>query len=115
MSHLIFLTKKIGRNQNQGETSQGEMSQGEMSVREKCLLALSDMSKHSISIMYLILYEFPILWRQVAIKILAGKSDFSCPTWNEGALKVKVFLKEFFHCFQILIYKNVFYYEIMFG
>ena len=44
MSHLIFLTKKVGRNQNQGETSQGEMSQGEMSqgemsVREKCLLA----------------------------------------------------------------------------
>ena len=41
MSHLIFLTKKVGRNQNQGETSQGEMSQGEMSVREKCLLAIS--------------------------------------------------------------------------
>ena len=40
MSHLIFLTKKVGRNQNQGETSQGEMSQGEMSVREKCLLAV---------------------------------------------------------------------------
>ena len=39
MSHLLFLTKKVGRNQNQGETSQGEMSQGEMSVREKCLLA----------------------------------------------------------------------------
>ena len=41
MSHLIFLTKKVGRNQNQGETSQEEMSQGEMSVREKCLLAPS--------------------------------------------------------------------------
>ena len=40
MWHLIFLTKKVGRNQNQGETSQGEMSQGEMSVREKCLLAV---------------------------------------------------------------------------
>ena len=26
MSHLIFLTKKVGRNQNQGETLQGEMS-----------------------------------------------------------------------------------------
>ena len=39
MSHLLFLTKKVGRNQNQGEMSQGEMSQGEMSVREKCLLA----------------------------------------------------------------------------
>ena len=44
MSHLIFLTKKVGRNQNQGETSQGEMSQGEMSVREKCLLAEFDIS-----------------------------------------------------------------------
>ena len=44
MSHLIFLTKKIGRNQNQGEMSQGEMSQGEMSVREKCLLDLIENS-----------------------------------------------------------------------
>ena len=45
MSHLIFLTKKVGRNQNQGETSQGEMSQGEMSVREKCLLAVMNRPK----------------------------------------------------------------------
>ena len=33
VTHAIFI-KKVGRNQNQGETSQGEMS-----VREKCLLA----------------------------------------------------------------------------
>ena len=57
------------------------------------------MSKHSISIMYLILYEFPILWRQVAIKILAGKSDFSCSTLNKGDLMVKVFVPKINLCF----------------
>ena len=49
------------------------------------------MSKQSISIMNSIIYEFPILLRQVAIKILAAKSDFSCSTWNKGDLLVKVF------------------------
>ena len=39
----------------------------------------------------LIFYEFPILLHQVAIKILAGKSDFLCSTRNGGDLMVKVF------------------------
>ena len=57
------------------------------------------MSKHSVSIMNLILYEIPLLLHQVAIKILAGKSDFSCQTWNGGNLMVKVFFEKFIHCF----------------
>ena len=46
-----------------------------------------------------ILYEFPILLHQVAIKILAGKSDFSCSTWNKGDLLVKVFFPKINLCF----------------
>ena len=45
---------------------------------------LRDLSKHSVLIMNVIFHEIPIQLHWIAIKILAGKSDFSCSTWNGG-------------------------------
>ena len=44
----------------------------------KC--ATLDMTKHSISLMNLVLLEIPKRLHHVAINILAGKSDFLCHT-----------------------------------
>ena len=52
-------------------------------VNSNCY-TLCDMSRHSISIMNLILYEIPLLFIRL-------QSDFSCSRRNGGDLKVKVF------------------------